>query len=80
MVDTIVGFATRDLANNFSDQMNPENVVPLQNAVMATLNAPPYNMGVTAVIASIEAGGHAVKFTFTAPADLDPATVKLALR
>jgi hypothetical protein len=80
MPDTIVGLKTSDLANNFVGFMNPENVGPLENAVMVTLNAAPYNMGVIAVTASIEAGGRTVKFTLNAPNDLDPATVKGALR
>lgn len=75
-----VGLKTTDLANNFSGLMNPANLNPLEAAVQATLNAPPYNMGVTAVSASIEAGGHAVKFTLTAPNDPNPADVKQALR
>ena len=80
MPDTTVGLKTSDLANNFTGLMNPENLTPLENAVMATVNVAPYNMGVTAVSASIEAGGKAVKFTLTAPNDLDPAAVKQALR
>ena len=80
MPNTTVGLKTTDLANNFTGLMNPRNLGPLQNAVMVALNVAPYNMGVTAVSASIEADGNAVRFTLTAPNDLDPATVKQALR
>jgi hypothetical protein len=81
MVDTTVSLATTDLANNFSGYINAGgNLVLLQNAVMAHLNAAPYQMGVTAVVASIEAQGKAVKFVLTSPVALDPPTVKNALR
>lgn len=75
-----VSLKTADLANNFVGLMDPNNLPALQNAVQATLNAPPYNMGVNAVTASIEAGGHVVKFVLTAPNDPNPADVKQALR
>ena len=40
MVDTVVSLATSDLANNFSHHINPGgNLRPLENAVMAALNA-----------------------------------------
>lgn len=80
MPDTIVSLKTTELVNNFVGFMNPTNVGPLENAVMQALNAAPYNMGVTAVDASIEADGRVVKFTLTAPNDLDPASVKAVLR
>lgn len=81
MVDTVVSLATSDLANNFSHHINPGgNLRPLENAVMAALNAAPHNMGVTAVSAQVAAGGSAVKFTITSPGGVDPSTVKAALR
>jgi hypothetical protein len=80
MHDVTVGLTSKDLRTHFSDYIKADDLVSLQNAVMARLNGAPFHMGVTAVAASVEAGGIAVKFVITAPVALNALTVKNALR
>jgi hypothetical protein len=78
---TIIGMTASELSNRFSGYVDQENLQPLGGQVMARLNAPGIAMGVTNVAVERSAGGvRGVKFTITAPQQLDPTAVKNALR
>ena len=78
---TVVGVTANDLSKRFSGHVDLENLQPLAGLVMARLNAPGIALGVTNVVAERSAGGvPGVKFTITAPQQLEPGAVKNALR
>jgi hypothetical protein len=77
---TIVSLTANDLSTRFPGQADQPNLQPLAALVMARLNAAGIAMGVTNVVAERSASGPGIKFTITAPQQLEPATVKGALR
>ncbi len=70
---TIVSMPTAELSHF---QVDPGNLGPLEKAVLAKLKS----LKVSKVGAEAVAGGKAVKFTLEAPAAVDPAAVKKALK
>ncbi len=70
---TTVSLTAKDLAHF---ELDPNKIDHLEKQVVAKLKS----MKVSKAKAEIVGGGKAVKFVFEAPAALDPAAVKAALR